>query len=256
MVPIFALRLIFGMSLTWCVMARKEVTSGFFRIQMLVTMGLAVLATLSLSHLNRGAGPGVAPGMYALTITLAVASFLGSVMWTLERRAAGVRYAMGLLAGSAIGLFYITQCRATPGNETNVPWWLNLLSEYAAGGLIGCAISTMLMGHWYLTATGMPLAPLKQLNQLLLAAVLLRIILVGVVLLGYAPASLATAHWVWMILRAAGLIGPVILVLMVFRILRYRNTQSATGVLYAIDILIFLGEATAALLAGDLHLPF
>jgi hypothetical protein len=43
---------------------------------------------------------------------------------------------------------------------------------------------------------------------------------------------------------------------MVCRVLRYRNTQSATGVLYAVDILIFLGEATAALLARDLNAPY
>ena len=57
MVPVFALRLIFGMSLTWCVM-REQVTSGFFRIQMLVTLGLGVLATLTLSHLNDPRAPG------------------------------------------------------------------------------------------------------------------------------------------------------------------------------------------------------
>ena len=113
----------------------------------------------------------------------------------------------------------------------------------------------MLLGPWYLTATGMKLEPLQQLNVFLFAAVVLRTVLAGAVFY-WAPSVEATTQWVWLALRWAGLIGPLILVLMVFRILKYRNTQSATGVLYAIDILIFLGEATAALLSRDLHVPF
>ena len=47
MIAQFALRLICGMSLMWAIMPRRQVTSGFFRIQMLVVMGLGVLATLT-----------------------------------------------------------------------------------------------------------------------------------------------------------------------------------------------------------------
>ncbi len=284
MIAQFALRLIFGMSLTWCVMPRREVTSGFFRIQMLVTLGLGVLATLTLGPLNsfesRGSGlffkerflgdPTL--GLYVITIGATIASFLGSVMWTLERRAAGVRYAFVILAASAIGLALETWGRESVvpyGVHTEylhghpsismkvfaVPYWFHLLSEFSAGWIIGGAISTMLLGHWYLTATGMKLEPLQQLNGLLFAAVLLRTVLAGAVFL-WAPPMQATTQWVWLALRWAGLIGPLILVSMVFRILKYRNTQSATGMLYAIDILIFLGEATAALLSRDLHCQF
>ena len=248
MIPQFALRLIFGMSLTWCVMPKREVTSGFFRIQMLVTLGLGVLATLTLGQLER---PGfAAPGLFALTVGIALASFLGSVMWTLERRSAGVRYTLVIVIASAVALLH-----ATWGRESTVPVWFDLLAELSGGWIIGGALSTMLLGHWYLTATGMPLAPLQQLNALLLAAVVMRTVLAAGVFY-WSPPMQATTQWVWMALRWAGLIGPLILVLMVFRILKYRNTQSATGVLYAIDILIFLGEATAALLSRDLHCPF
>ena len=284
MISQFALRLIFGMSLTWCVMPKREVTSGFFRIQMLVTLGLGVLATLTLGPLNsfESKGSGLyfrerflgdpTLGLYVCVIGATVASFLGSVMWTLERRAAGVRYAAVVLATSAIGLVLETWGRESMvpyGFRTEyfhglpsasmewfaVPYWFQLLSELSAGWIIGGAISTMLLGHWYLTATGMKLEPLQQLNALLLAAVVLRTLLAGAVFY-WAPPMQATMQWVWLALRWAGLIGPLILVSMVFRILKYRNTQSATGVLYAIDILIFLGETTAVLLSRDLHCPF
>ena len=52
-----------------------------------------------------------------------------------------------------------------------------------------------------------------------------------------------------------GIIAPVVLCLLVWRILRYRNTQSATGVLFAGVILTFIGETTAALLSRDLEWP-
>ena len=248
MIPQFALRMIFGMSLTWCVMARREVTSGFFRIQMLVTLGLSVLATLTLSQLE---SPGVAtPGLYALTLGVSLASFIGSVMWTLERRSAGVRYALSVCLISAVALVF-----ATWGRASGVPVGFDLLAELSGGWIIGGAISTMLLGHWYLTATGMKIEPLQQLNALLFGAVLLRTVLAGAVFY-WAPPLEATTQWVWLTLRWAGLLGPLVLVSLVFRILKYRNTQSATGVLYAIDILIFLGEATAALLSRDLHCPF
>ena len=254
MIPQFALRLIFGMSLTWCVMPKREVTSGFFRIQTLVTLGLGVLATLTLGQLDRATSAGspviATTGLYSLTIGIAIASFLGSVMWTLERRAAGVRYGWAVLAASAAGLV-----AATWGRQSVVPAWFQILTEFSGGWIIGGAISTMLLGHWYLTATGMKIEPLQQLNGLLLGAVVIRTLLSAAVFI-WSPAMTQTTQWVWLALRWAGLIGPLILVPMVFRILKYRNTQSATGVLYAIDTLIFLGEATAALLSHDLKCPF
>ncbi len=40
MIPQFAPSLVWGLSLTWCLMPRRQVTSGFFRIQNLLTLGL------------------------------------------------------------------------------------------------------------------------------------------------------------------------------------------------------------------------
>ena len=250
MIPQFALRLIFGMSLTWCLLPRREVTSGFYRIQMLVTLGLSVLASLTLSHLNSEDTVHATTGFYSLVITLAVGSFIGSVMWTLERRAAGLRYALAVLLGAAGGLVLVTRAQ-----HSITPAWFEIVSQLSSGWLIGSAISTMLLGHWYLTATGMPLRPLQQFNTALLLAVVFRIMTAAMVLMwvNWPP---ETSQKIWLSLRWAGLIGPLVLTWLVFRVLKYRNTQSATGVLYAVDILIFLGEATAALLTRDLLAPF
>jgi hypothetical protein len=46
-----------------------------------------------------------------------------------------------------------------------------------------------------------------------------------------------------------------VLALMVWRILRYRNTQAATGVLFVGVIVTFIGELSATLVSRELHLP-
>jgi hypothetical protein len=43
---------------------------------------------------------------------------------------------------------------------------------------------------------------------------------------------------------------------MVHRILSYRNTQSATGVLFVAVILTFIGELTGDLLLRTVRIPF
>ena len=52
-----------------------------------------------------------------------------------------------------------------------------------------------------------------------------------------------------------GIIGPIVVAVAVARILRYRNTQSATGVLFVGVILAFIGEMAGALLRNELQLP-
>ena len=100
MIPQITLRLIFGMALTWCWLPRAKVTSGFFRIQMLVTLGLSVLALLTASQLP-GNPTSRLWGLTSLRIAIgcgAAVSFLGSVLWTLERRSGGTRLAFVLAA--------------------------------------------------------------------------------------------------------------------------------------------------------------
>ena len=62
--------------------------------------------------------------------------------------------------------------------------------------------------------------------------------------------------WIWMGLRwLAGILGPILIFVMVWRILKYRNTQSATGVLFVAVILTFIGEMTALLLFQEIRQP-
>lgn len=254
MIAQFALRLIVGMSLMWVGMPRRDVTSGFFRIQMLVSLGLGVLAALTVGQFT-GAMPGellsdFATPIKGLSIAIAAVSFVGSVLWMLERRTGGTVAAF-LISGMAVTALAMTGLQtesATAGQTAMI-----VLSELTSAAMVGGFLTAMLLGHWYLTAPTMTIRPLSRLN-LLLAFFTAGRLAVSIAGLIFASSSLSSqTQYLWLTLRwGAGIIGPAILIIMVYRILKYRNTQSATGVLFVGVILTFIGELSATLLFASL----
>lgn len=254
MIAQFSLRLICGMSAMWVLMPRSQVTSGFFRIQMLVVLGLGMLAALTVET-QHSAANGLLSDSIAVTLcgTLAVCAFVGSVMWTLERRRAGTAIVFVIAGLSAILLPAISLDAAQIGTARGT---LHLFSEWASAAVLGAAVSGMLLGHWYLTSPTMSIAPLVRLNLYFGIATLMRLLLSTAGLWLLREHDLAPTHGLWLALRwLAGILGPICVVVMVWRILKYRNTQAATGVLFVGVILTFIGEMSASLLYHDLRLP-
>lgn len=263
----FAIRLICGLSLVWCVMPRSEVTSGFFRIQMLVTLGLSVLAAMAIGPTSTATGVDPVFGgeiVRWISVTLAVLSFLGSVMWTLERRAAGTRFAIAIAAVSTLTVIL----GSVPGDgfmtlKGNLTW----LTELSTAAVSGITVGGMLLGHWYLTTPTMSTTPLNRVNLFLGYAAGDRLILGAIALGLYWPfgeegtSAIASTKWnslhtMWLMLEwTGGILGPLAVAIMVAKILKYKNTQSATGVLFVGVILAFIGEMTGALLRRELQLP-
>lgn len=248
----FALRLLFGLSATWWFMPREQVTVGFFRIQMLVALGLSVLGAMTASGIEPlpdTIPPAVIRGF---CIGTAVVAFVGSTLWMLGHRAAGAACGAIIAIASATalaGLLPWSSVRPQPSLFLAV-------SELCSGWLVGGAVCAMLLGHWHLTATSMSLAPLTRLTQMLIGAAVVRGLLAGAGLVTLSGTTWSGVPAIWLALRwAAGIVGPVVLGLMVLRILKYRNTQSATGVLFAAVILAFIGETTAALLYREFLWP-
>lgn len=243
MLPQFVIRLICGMGLMLTAMPRRGVPGAFFRIILLLILGLAALYVLTTS------------GSQTLPIVLCVLAFGGSILWLLELRVAGT-VVLFLVAGVGLLEMGFSAARRLP-TETELDSGWFFAGDFASAAVLGSTMVGMLLGHRYLTAPGMSLAPLQRLNAFVGASAFARLV-VSAAVLAMVPALLRTGgtHVIWLGLRwLAGIVGPITVCLMVRQILRYRNTQSATGVLFVGVILSFIGELTAELLTRELQLP-
>ena len=279
MIALFVLKLSAGITLMWWLMPRKEVTDGFFRIQMRVLLGLAVLTALLLTSVqtwtpvNAVSEPGTeragtdeaalptiaiadavwtASWIQGIAVAVAMISYAGSIFWALGRRLPGnlCIYALTLLCVAALTLHAIH----VPNESSFVQ---QLLSDFSSAAVLGAVLTGMLLGHWYLTTPTMSINPLWWFNRTILIAAGLRLAAsVWAVLASATPLNDST-QLIWLSIRwVGGIVTPVLVAVTVWRILKHRNTQSATGVLFAGLVLVFMGEMTAALLERDTFVPY
>jgi hypothetical protein len=251
-VAFFSIRLILGIAWFCFILgdSRRGVVSAYFRIQMLLLLGLVALFGLA------------APQTLDKIVALAVGgtAFVGSTLWMVERRWGG-RCAFFLI-GVASFLWMIAKILslgpdAAPGPDASAQSVLLAASSLASAGTLGAAMSGMLLGHRYLTAPGMPIEPLHWANHTLGVAALVRLAVSALALLYVGRALTDSTYVVWLVLRwLSGIAGPLVVWFMVRRILVYRNTQSATGVLFVGVILTFIGELTADILYRAVGVPF
>jgi hypothetical protein len=130
------------------------------------------------------------------------------------------------------------------------PPWTAFPGAIAAGGTAGA----MLLGHSYLTARGLSFTPLKRMAYLLFGLLLLRTLSVAPAFLG---SHLQMMDWVFLSLRVGlGLMVPLLLAWMVIQCVKIESNQSATGILYAMTVLVCLfGELIAAYLSVARGIP-
>jgi hypothetical protein len=128
--------------------------------------------------------------------------------------------------------------------------------------VLGSVVTAMLLGHWYLNSPGMRMEPLQRLLILIAVALVLRTVWSGIST-GLevnarltAGEPLRTSFWLFLSLRwLAGIVGPAVMTWLTWLTLKIPNTQSATGILYAATILVFIGELTARLMSATSHFP-
>jgi hypothetical protein len=130
-----------------------------------------------------------------------------------------------------------------------------LADDLTSAALLGAATTAMLVGHSYLIAPAMSLAPLLRTLGVLGLCIGLRLAqaLAGLWLWTGEPArgGLEAETILWLVVRwGVGLLAPLALGWMAWETARIRSTQSATGILYVVVIFCFLGELTSQLLAS------
>jgi hypothetical protein len=230
----FLCRFGWGMAAALAVTPATLVPAGFFRVNLLVVLGLAsVAAFLARAEM---AGPA-----WILTAIAAVVAWVGSIAWFGERTRAGMALCRitALLLAAATVLVQPRPGAAAAG------------TALVSGLVVGLTVHAMLLGHWYLNAPGMSVAALRRMIDWALAAWGVQLVLClaaaandpsSAPLTGGTATALLSLRWL------AGLVGLPVLLVMSRKTLDIPNTQSATGILYVACLAAILGELTAQLL--------
>ena len=253
----FIFRLTFGTAVAMGVTPSQLVTSGFFRVHLWVLMGLNTFASLVIISDQDAVRTAFISGpvLLALAISCVLISYAGAAVWLYEKQRAGFAT---LLAVALVALLAATLATPWTMSATPLSILLGMLDLITGGMVLGSTLAAMLLGHWYLNTPTMELVPLKRLVLLMAAAIILRggLCAVGLLLQVGGSQPLETGFWIWLSLRwLSGLLGTIVLAKLAWETLKVPNTQSATGILYALVILAFIGELTAQLLSVDKLYP-
>jgi hypothetical protein len=242
----FLFRFAWGLSLALVVTPASLVPGGFFRVNLLVVLGLSTFAAL----LCRSAVPG---SLWLLPAVAAIAAWMGSIVWLADRRRTGLVFCGICTALLAAATVWLTQA-ASGASDGRVPW--RSFERLLSGLVVGFSVHAMLLGHWYLNAPGMRVDALRRLIDWALAAWAAQLVVTaaGVIVGGSLvpgrvaaavdPATVALVSLRWL----AGLVGLPALLWMSRKTLDIPNTQSATGILYVACIAAIVGELSAQLL--------
>jgi len=138
---------------------------------------------------------------------------------------------------------------------------LQTLACAGVAAATGVALMDMLLGHAYLTAAKMTVAPFRRLTLALAAILIVRAAAsVGGVLLLQSRRPVEMLWGVYGLYAGTrwlvGLLVPGVFVYMAHDCVRRRSTQAATGILYVTGVLIFIGEIVALYLVRETGLPF
>jgi hypothetical protein len=250
----FCLELAFGVLVALAFVPRAPVGVLFYRV-----MGTcAVVPILVAIALPLARGDLVASDPRVMTSALAALCYpiySGPVRGTV--------WACGLataIAGTAAGVVLALDHATMLGH-----WELTIATSSAlsTGLVAGSVALAMVLGHWYLTVPNLSIAHLRRLNGVCIATQLVSI------------GAIAASCWVfrssiegergmldsplgWLHLGtrvAVGLALPLLFAFMTASSLRYQNTRSATGILYASTVLVLIGTAVSVSLQSSYGVP-
>lgn len=239
MVAAFCLRLAAGLLLVLPILPASIIPPRFYRVHFLTALGLLVVVALFF-HESADAVFWMLFGISTLGCVI------GSIVWHLYE-------APGGKATAYLTPIALTACLLYAGYLHHPDAPVRLTDDAAGALVLGSATTAMLMGHSYLIAPSMTIAPLMRLLAAGALSVVLRIGLASFGLWGWtSTASASTLDMEDIFLLSVrwtlGLIAPLVLGWMAWETARIRSTQSATGILYVVVIVCFLGELMSMLL--------
>jgi len=235
-----------GVAGSAALMKPSEVRPGVWR-----TMG-------ALSAVSAGIGLGI--GVMASPAAGPSQGLIGAVVGVAVAGAAGALARPGRVAQLSLTVCALAAATAlvlpllSPATESAAGRWFEVPAALTAMAVLGAALASMTLGHWYLVGEGMPLAPYKRLAAAYGIAVILRIItlIAGFTMLpdlgaifGSAEAFLRAGGVGLCAVVAFGMILPPILAVGARSTLRIPNTQATTGLLYVACIAAIIAANAA-----------
>jgi hypothetical protein len=242
----FAVRLAFGLIAALSLTSWRAVPVRFFRIQTQIALGILVLAALSQATASRAS-----VGLWLL-VAGAGASYVATVSWGLGLPS--IATCLDILVLMSTGTWMILASR----DADPAAWVLMAATRAVSGLLLGATFHSMLLGHYYLIAPAMTIAPLTRSLDVIVAALLARCVLAGIghwILrdgMAGSPSGGQAGDLALLAMRwGMGVVGAGVSVVLARRTAAIRSTQSATGILYITTIFVLFGElATLAMAAG------
>jgi len=171
---------------------------------------------------------------------------------------------MGGVAGIAAGLC-LSLTRYSEVLRSPTADGLLIVSHLLGSILLGSVTVAWLLGHAYLTATKMTIAPLMHFSRVLSWAVAARaaflVLSLGAAWLVGAEGGQAVSAVIynsWLVTSLRILMGIVVLGVFAYMVagcVRIRSTQSATGILYFGSVFAYIGELAGLQLIQECGWP-
>jgi hypothetical protein len=264
----FLILLAGGVMLAAALSDPQQVTLHWLRLGGIIALSVGGLAAFF--YFQRGAVAEL-PAFYRRMQTGLVAATLVAVLGQLAFVQVAWRRTQRMLAAGAFVLAVLAGVNILHGLMTPSgvavrfapkPLAIALQTFSCAGGaaMTGLALMDMLLGHAYLTASKITIAPFRRLNLALAVVLVLRAAtaVAGVLVINaWRPVEMLWGvYGLYMLTRwGVGLVVPAVFLYMAHDCIRRRSTQSATGILYVTGVLVFIGEIVALYLVRETGLP-
>jgi hypothetical protein len=251
----FCLELAFGVLTTLVFVARAPLGTFFFRLMgatalvpLVVAIGLPLAVHSSGWSDPRWFGSGLAAALFLV--------YSGPVR-ARTREVALVIAALGCAVSLAL------EVRSATGVTALAPWLtasFSALSTGLVGGSVGLA---MVFGHWYLTVPTLEVAWLVRLNRLTMIWMVTSLLALSATIFVFADSMRARdidpfGPWPMFHVGTRVLLGiamPLVFGWMTSQSLTFKNTRSATGILYASTVLVLIASAIAVFLQDIYGVP-
>ena len=251
----FCLELAFGVLFALAFVPKAPVGALFYRV-----MGTTALAPVLIAL----AGPLYA-GERTWSDPVVLAAGLAVVTYPVYSgpvRGRPWAVALGLaLCGTALAV--VLSLPEAAAEQGSPPFALAAASALATGAVAGSVGLAMVLGHWYLTVPNLAVKHLQRLNRVTVLSMAASLVLVAATCFAFRevlegaerPLFGPTGLFYLGTRLAVGLVLPLVFAAMTASSLRYANTRSATGILYASTVLVLIGTAVSVSLQDTYGLP-